>query len=117
MNKYNRPTRYPAWLLYPIFGDQRVWFESVIVRTMRMTDEEFAELSWPAQDRVLDFLVCKGCQCEGKTHGEANKKRAPYDAQWERFHKIKDAQWREFIHRVTLPELEVLKEIEDATRE
>lgn len=63
----------------------------------QITDEDFAALAWPAQSRVLRELNNLSCAQEGRTYGEAQRKRAPIDKRMQELQAIHDKQCRDWI--------------------
>lgn len=63
----------------------------------QITDKEFAALDWPAQNKVLRDLNNLSCAQEGRTYGEAQRKRAPIDNRMEELQTIRDKQMRDWI--------------------
>lgn len=52
----------------------------------------FPSMPWPQQQRLLDELNVLSCKQQGKTWGEAQRKRAPIDALNARLQRLHDAQ-------------------------
>jgi hypothetical protein len=63
----------------------------------QITDEEFAALDWPAQNKVLRDMNNLSCAQEGRTYGEAQRKRAPIDNRMQELQTIRDTQMRDWI--------------------
>lgn len=63
----------------------------------QITDEEFAALDWPTQNKVLRDLNNLSCAQEGRTYGEAQRKRAPIDNRMQELQTIRDKQMRDWI--------------------
>lgn len=63
----------------------------------QITDENFAALDWPAQSKVLRNFNNLSCAQEGRTYGEAQRKRAPIDKRMQELQTIHDKQVRDWI--------------------
>lgn len=62
-----------------------------------ITDAAFLRLSWPERHKVLRDLNNLACAQEGRTAGEANKKRAPIERRMQQLQKLHDAQVKEWV--------------------